>query len=447
MTSEIEILIKAAVDKAVSDIKKAEKAVDGLADSSDKASSSTSNFKNTQTELRSAMGNIKMVLDAAKQAYDDTIGTFQDYALQVSDMSRATGQTAEDTSRLIQAADDVGISYENLSTSLKMASKQGIDTSVESLKKLSDEYLTLAPGTERMQFLLKNFGRAGEDMGKLMEKGAKGIESLTQGIEDQLVLTPELVRQAEVYRVLTDNLNDNIEAQKVSAGVGLQTIATDILMGQEISKVANALRDQDIAQGSLTMSQITAKEMSGQYLIAAQEMVTVDIDGKIAKQQNADATANLSYQLEAATTAQQNLEAAQRSWMDKTANEVKTALDGLNLSGENYTAALGVIDESMGTSLVKEEEHKKAVEDAVAVYAETGNLLAFGKALNDLKDGELGDMNEALVTTKQNIVNIQTEMDRINGKKVKGVIEIEYKTIGAPPADWSGGGIMPIVNP
>ena len=111
------------------------------------------------------------------------------YATSVDNMARLLGMTTEETSRLIQASDDLFISQETLVSGLQAATRKGIDVSIEGLKKLAEEYNALPEGVTRSKFVLDTFGRSGAEMGKLMEQGAAGIDAATAAIADNMIIT------------------------------------------------------------------------------------------------------------------------------------------------------------------------------------------------------------------------------------------------------------------
>lgn len=164
------------------------------------------------TEFRSMYSTVLDVARVGMQVWQETGGKFVAYAGQVRETSRALGTSTEEASRLIQIVDDVGISYQSLTTSLKMAQKDGIEPSVSGLAKLADEYNALAPGVERTQFLLDRFGKSGGEMGKLLEKGAEGINALNAGVDENMILTEKAVKQARDYEISVDALNDTWDA-------------------------------------------------------------------------------------------------------------------------------------------------------------------------------------------------------------------------------------------
>ena len=152
---------------------------------------------------------------AARQlwkATQDLIAPTVDYAKQIRDLMRITGDTAEETSKLIQVADDATVSYEALSTAMLGAVRKGIDPSVDSIARLSDEYLALAPGLERTKFLMDNFGRSGAQIGQLMEMGSQAILAAGQAAEDTgLVMSGPAVQAARDYEIAMDDLGDQVE--------------------------------------------------------------------------------------------------------------------------------------------------------------------------------------------------------------------------------------------
>ncbi|MBK6423885.1 MAG: hypothetical protein IPF77_17070, partial [Gemmatimonadetes bacterium] len=136
----------------------------------------------------------------------------------VKELMLRTGGTAEETSRLIQTVDDAGISYETLSTAMRFAVKNGIEPNIQSIAKLSDEYLALNGPVERGQYLLDKFGRSGMDMARIMDMGGEAILNMSQAVEKNLIVTDDAIQASEEYRVNVDNLSDSFEGLKVMIG-------------------------------------------------------------------------------------------------------------------------------------------------------------------------------------------------------------------------------------
>jgi len=184
---------------------------------------------NAWTEFRSMYSTVLDVVRVGQQVWAETGQKFVDYAAQVRDVSRSLGASAEESSRLVQVADDVGISYSALTTSLKMAQKDGIDPSIDGLAKLSDQYLALAPGVERTQFLLDNFGKSGAEMGKLLEQGGAGIREMSAAMDESMILTQEALDQARDFEIAQDAMNDTWDAFTYQVAPPLVNAMTDII--------------------------------------------------------------------------------------------------------------------------------------------------------------------------------------------------------------------------
>ena len=434
--ANIEITIKAIVDKAIADIKKAIGAVDDLGDSAKTTSKSTFDFSGAMIGLNQALEVGEKIIHAVGMIHDETAGKFIQYAEQVRDMKRATGESAEESSRLIQVADDVGISYDKLKTSLQMAARQGIDTSVESLKAMSEEYLTLAPGTERMQFLLEKFGRSGAEMGRLLEMGAEGIEKLNAGIESGLVLSDEILKQARYNEILTDTYQDLIAQKKIAVGANVSEAESWLMMeGLIQGQLALMEAEKEAIDGS-NMGHWEAATFKAKHREEAEKLVMAMINEKVAAEENAEAIAGLAEAEQAAAAAldevaaaQKGLEQAQQSWLENTANQTVSALQGLGVEGQAYKDALLAIDEVMGTQEAAEQAHKDAIAKISEEYAKTGDIEAFKTALAGLKDAELPETTEALETARSKAKELEDQIRKLREEAAKP-IEFEVNIVG-----------------
>lgn len=222
--NEVSIIVR-AVDKASAVMSGISKSIQKVNDSPlGKVTQQLTGFNLTSL---GAAGAIAMIGKEAGKAISET----SKYISSIEDMSRVLGISAEDTSRLVQASDDLFITQEKLNTALLAASRQGVDVSIKGLEELSKQYLELNPGVDRAQFLMKTFGRSGADMGKLMEVGASGIKSATAAISGSLVITDYAVQQNIAYKQSVDTINDAWEGIKVGVGGWLINSITPVLKG------------------------------------------------------------------------------------------------------------------------------------------------------------------------------------------------------------------------
>jgi len=161
------------------------------------------------TDLKSgidlAIGSFKMIVAAAQALINPTI----EAAGEVRNLQRIIGGTAEESSKLIQAADDMGISAGTLQGAMEAAIKRGVEPTIEGIGALADEYNAIESPIARTKFLMDKFGKSGADLGPLMEKGAAGIKQLgDEAVNTGLVLSQDAVDAAREFELSVDALGD-----------------------------------------------------------------------------------------------------------------------------------------------------------------------------------------------------------------------------------------------
>jgi hypothetical protein len=150
-------------------------------------------------------------------------------------------------------ADDLGISYESLQKALWFAAKNGMDVNVDSMAKLADQYVSLESGSEKAEFLAKNFGKSGAEMGKLLEQGSQGVYAANAAIKGNLVLTEQAVKNARDYEIAVDGLNDAWDGTKVAIGGVLVVPITHFLqnLNKEVEQSGTGLSRFDNVLSSI----------------------------------------------------------------------------------------------------------------------------------------------------------------------------------------------------
>jgi hypothetical protein len=176
------------------------------------------NVKDVVSQAGMVLGALGATAYAVNQAFDATVGEFVRYADGIRSFADATQMGIEDASRLVNVADDLSISQESLRKAMIAAIKDGVEPSIAQLGAMSDEYLQLAPGVERGQYLLEKFGKSGADMATLMEQGSEKIRMLSDAVQDELVVTEDAERQLWRYKIAVDELADTWLGLKVTVG-------------------------------------------------------------------------------------------------------------------------------------------------------------------------------------------------------------------------------------
>ncbi len=217
---DINIVID-AIDEATGDLNKVSQALDKVDSSTDKVSGTTQKARVDFTAFNQALEVGEKALQYTRQAYEALIDPTMEYAAQVRNLKMLTGMTAEDTSKLIQVNDDLGISFQTLQSTMEIATKKGYQLSIESLAKMSDEYNTLSTAVEKSQYLTDRFGRSGNDIAMFMGQGGDAIRAMSDAISDNMILTQRQIDQAEKFRITEDNLTDTLTGVGYAIGNGL----------------------------------------------------------------------------------------------------------------------------------------------------------------------------------------------------------------------------------
>ncbi len=202
--STLFVKLVADVQSYISDMEKAGKKTEGTGTS----------IKGMATQALAAVGGVTALAAATRQVITNTM----DYDKEVRDLSRDTGMSADEASRLIQTFDDLDVESSVLHMSLKKLSDEGITMTVEKMAELSDVYLSLSVGAERNNFLIKEFGKSGLDMAKAMAAGGDAIRRMAAEQKGGLVLTQEQIDKSRQLEIAQDSLNDSMQALTMTLG-------------------------------------------------------------------------------------------------------------------------------------------------------------------------------------------------------------------------------------
>lgn len=479
--SNVEITIKAIADKAISDIKKAGGAIEGLDNSAKKGEKGISGFSLSMLGLDSALNVVNKVMQAGSKIYDSLIIKTINYAEQVDKLSRDLGINAEEASKLIQMTDDVFISQEALTTAMRGAIQNGIDPSIEGLKNLSDKYLAIKDPIESSKFLMDTFGKSGLEMGKLLEQGAGGIDALATSAEESgLVMSENGVNAAFEYKESLDKLNDSLDSMVYNLGSRLLPALTDILLpiaeaidlvnkertAREllVEKLAlNATSYEDFTQkvienkDALDLSSSSQAGWLGlvdESILATSAYTEEFYNNTIAQQANETSTRGLKTandELQAAyggvAAAQKELEATQQGWLTSTAGEINSQLKDMGTNSEGYRLALVEIDKAMGTDLESKNEQSIAIKAMTDAYKNTGDIEGFKNSLAGLKDTYLPETTEKLDLAYESVDKLEKRVADLQHTAENAInIKVNFVTSG-DAGDIFNGSLAPAGNP
>jgi uncharacterized phage infection (PIP) family protein YhgE len=229
MTALVDVLIqgKYAAQQAFASFR------DDMNSAVDKARGATEGFMDIKAGFDIAAGAIESAAQIVGQAFDETVNKSVAYAKQVRELSTTIGASAEETSKLIQAADDTQVSYQSLTSALEAAIRKGVVPSIDGIARLAEQYNSIQNPIERTRFLMDTFGKSGADLAPLMAQGAAGIRDLGQAAADAgLVIDQEAIAAARRYEIALDDLQDKFEAQKIQIGNTVIPALADLIETQ-----------------------------------------------------------------------------------------------------------------------------------------------------------------------------------------------------------------------
>jgi hypothetical protein len=167
----------------------------------------------------------QLVIEGLKESIRATT----EYAREVRDLSLASGQTAEQSSRMLQVLDDYELSAEDAKTATRALTKEGLAPTIDTIANLSGEFQKLTSVEERNAFVQKNLGRAGQEWLNLLAQGPTKIRAMNDAVSEGLILTEENIRQAEEYRLALDTWGDSVMELKVAIGTQLLPVLTEMV--------------------------------------------------------------------------------------------------------------------------------------------------------------------------------------------------------------------------
>jgi hypothetical protein len=346
-------------------------------------------FKNSWTEINSAIGVAKEVWGALKGAVDETVGAYVDYADQVRQLNQLNGNSSESNSRLIQLTDDYKVSMEDLMSTQKELLKDGKLLSTETLADIADKYNAAATQAEKNKIASDNLGKSWKSYIELLQKGGTAIRDESAAINGSLILTDQAVAKARDYEKATDELSDSFQGVKVAIGQKVVPALTTYF-----NKLSNGISVQDAYR--------RANEL-GLKVMINHSTNTIRINGQLATQEDLFLAVAEAEKKQTGTT-----EDATKA-TDALADSMDAATTSTDMFG--YTVADGV----------------DALQQA---NSEFGFIISFAKQyeqnLTNVKDAQdaLKEAEDELFATSQpgwegtaeQVQNAQDKVDELKGK-------------------------------
>jgi hypothetical protein len=202
----------------------------------------------TAGQMKASMGTAAVVAGVAVAKFAaDSVQQFTNLATKVRDFSRASGATADASSRLVAVFDDLEISQQAAdrgffllnrgiaegTVNLKdygaeaVRSKDGNLDIYKTLLSISEAYNSTEDSGERAALVQDAFGRGGKELIPILERGKQGIQELYGSVPDGQLLSQEDVDRARELDLAMDDLKDSVQEVQIELGREMVPVLTD----------------------------------------------------------------------------------------------------------------------------------------------------------------------------------------------------------------------------
>ncbi len=213
------------------------------------------------------------------------IGDFQKLALEVDKFSNSSGLAAEEASKWVEVAGDIGVESGTLVTAFNKLNKAAADNSkafsdlgvdiaktssgatdvnetflrtVEALRKVEDP-------AQRAKLATQLLGKSWTEVSELIEMGSTELKTALEGVSDQKIIDEEEIRKAKELRAAQDALGDAFQDAALTLGEALIPALTAILKALtpvlEAMKLMGGTLDTGLAD-AITKAQEMGKSLS-----------------------------------------------------------------------------------------------------------------------------------------------------------------------------------------
>jgi hypothetical protein len=238
---------------------------DRLNDTINTASEVTKRSALSLTDLKSGFDLAGRGIQMMEQAYSATIAKTQEYEDQVRDLSRVSGASAEDTSRLIQTADDLFVSYDSLTSITKKFREQGLTLTTEELAKAADKYVALQTQEEKNTYAESVLGKTWQENTKLLEVGGAALRKMAASQDDNLVLTQKQIDQGLELKKAQDALADSVSGVTYAVSIELIPQLTGLVnITNKLINIKSATWFKDLAD---SINEYAIKQRYGQAVL------------------------------------------------------------------------------------------------------------------------------------------------------------------------------------
>ena len=233
------------------------------------------------------------------------IGDFQDLALEIDKFSNSTGLAAEEASRWVEAAGDIGIESNTLATAFNRMNRAVADNSsafaelgaeiartesgatdvnqtflntIEALRRVEDPAM-------RARLATQVLGKSWMELSEMVEMGSEELSMALEDVSGAKIIDEAEIQKAKDLRAAQDALSDAIEEFTIAVGVTLAPILADFTedlasiaghadtIGRIVKVVAGAVtRDMEMMAEGFSGAESEASDLSDGLKATTQEV-------------------------------------------------------------------------------------------------------------------------------------------------------------------------------
>lgn len=292
--SEDIVLRIIAQDQYSQELKEAKAAVDKMTDAEKKSALAA---KEHGAQMQK-MGNIAKGaalggITAVTAAMGDSIKETMDYNKSIRELAQNLALTTEETSRIVQTADDFTVSQEAVTSALQMAVKKGMKPNIDTLAKMADLYNSISDPTERAAKLTEVFGRNWAALTPMLKEGGQAIREAAAAQDEALLVTEANSKATRELEINMDNLGDKVTALKMKVGNALIPVLNEaadafgyltegVGAADEVeNKYTQAIAILTVTQGANSKAVEEASKALTEYLRLRQSLGQTDNEKRI----------------------------------------------------------------------------------------------------------------------------------------------------------------------
>lgn len=169
---------------------------------------------------------VKEVGEKVIQYYKEGTEKLLTYGEATQQFIRLSGMEAESAQVMMGIGERLGVQNDDLAKGMKNLAMTGMDPTIETLGRLSDQYLAIKDPAQQVVFLTKEFGKSGQEIGKLMVVGSAGLEKYGQAVAQTGILTAHQIEIINQLETATNRLNASQEENQrlvIASTANIQT--------------------------------------------------------------------------------------------------------------------------------------------------------------------------------------------------------------------------------